>query len=75
MLDDVAIGRIGQQMGNIAVNFISLEREIEVLNETLSIKQSKIYELEQELAAITEQKDGLQREVHRLEELTPQLVT
>lgn len=69
MLDDVAIGRIGQQMGNIAVNFISLEREVEVLQETITIKQTRIEELEKEIATILEQRDGLQREVHKLEDL------
>ncbi len=69
MLDDIAISRIGQQMGNIAVNFISLEREVEVLQETISSKQSRIETLELELKAVSEQRDGLQREVHRLEDL------
>ena len=69
MLDEIAIGRIGQQMGNLAVNYISLEREIEVLQETTTSKQTKIETLEKDLKEVSEQRDGLQREVHRLEDL------
>lgn len=69
MLDEIAIGRIGQQMGNLAVNYISLEREIEVLQETTTSKQHRIETLEQDLKSVSEQRDGLQREVHRLEDL------
>jgi chromosome segregation ATPase len=69
MLDEIAIGRIGQQMGNLAVNFISLEREIEILQETTTSKQHRIETLEQDLNLVSEQRDSLQREVHRLEDL------
>jgi membrane protein involved in colicin uptake len=69
MLDDIAIERIGQQLGNIAVNFISLERDVEILRENTTVKQTRIEELEKEMLTIIEQRDSLQREIYRLETL------
>jgi uncharacterized coiled-coil DUF342 family protein len=71
MLDDKAMESIARQLGNLGINNVSLERDLELLQETLLIKHKRIDELEKALSQMTECRDGLQREVHRLEGLIP----
>jgi len=69
MLDEPAITRIGQQLGNLAINLVASERDVEVQTKRLEHADSEIKRLQEELRVALEQRDGLQREVHRLEEI------
>jgi len=69
MLDTIALERVSTQMGTLAVNYILLERDIEVMQETIDNKQKRIEELEAEFKTISEQRDGALREAARLETL------
>lgn len=73
MLDNTALERIGSQLGNLGINIVSLERDIELQQETIRSKQEQIENLEKDLALALEQRDGLQREVHRLEGIIDEL--
>jgi cell division protein FtsB len=69
MLDTIALERVSTQMGTLAVNYILLERDIEVMQETITNKQNRIEELEAEFKTISEQRDQALREAARLETL------
>lgn len=66
MLDNEALARVGQQLGNLAINLVSLERDLELQTETLTSVRAKLTLSEEELHRAIEQRDGLQREVHAL---------
>jgi chromosome segregation ATPase len=59
MINEEALNRIGQQLGNLGVTVVSLEIDVEQLRIQNAQLQNKIHELEVEASRICAERDEL----------------